>query len=105
MRLFVPGFEGNMNGKWLTSLWVTDKPAHTKDESGEYTEILADGSSVEFTFGMGVKSIITQPSATMSGKGRHFGLLFDGQVQSTRECGNVHFRVIGWRLELQQSGN
>ncbi len=82
MRLFVPGFEGNMNVKWLTSLWVTDKPAHTKDESGEYTEILADGSSVEFTFGMGVKSIITQPSATMTMTGNGFyeisGLAWSG---------------------------
>jgi sulfane dehydrogenase subunit SoxC len=66
MRLLLPGFEGNMNVKWLTSLWVTDAPVYTKHESGEYTEILADGSSVKFTFAMGVKSFITHPSATMS---------------------------------------
>ena len=69
MRLLLPGFEGNMNVKWLTSLWVTDAPAHTKHESGEYTEILADGSSVEFTFAIGVKSFITHPSATMTMSG------------------------------------
>ena len=69
MRLLLPGFEGNMNVKWLTSLWVTDAPAYTKHESGEYTEILADGSSVKFTFAMGVKSFITHPSATMSMSG------------------------------------
>ncbi len=69
MRLLLPGFEGNMNVKWLTSLWVTDAPAHTKHESGEYTEILADGSSVKFTFGMGVKSFITHPSSTMTMSG------------------------------------
>ncbi len=38
MRLLLPGYEGNMNVKWLTSLWVTDAPAHTKGESGEYTD-------------------------------------------------------------------
>ncbi|MDW4550273.1 sulfite dehydrogenase [Defluviimonas sp. D31] len=69
MRLLLPGFEGNMNVKWLTSLWATDAPAHTKHESGEYTEILADGSSVKFTFAMGVKSVITHPSATMTMSG------------------------------------
>ncbi|MCB4458343.1 sulfite dehydrogenase [Leisingera sp. McT4-56] len=72
MRLLLPGFEGNMNIKWLTSLWVTEAPVHTKDESGEYTEILADGSSVQFTFAMGVKSFITHPSATMTMSGPGF---------------------------------
>lgn len=66
MRLLLPGYEGNMNVKWITSLWVTDAPAHTKHESGEYTELLADGKSVKFTFAMGVKSFITHPSATMT---------------------------------------
>ncbi len=69
MRLLLPGFEGNMNVKWLTSLWVTDAPVYTKHESGEYTEILADGSSVKFTFALGVKSFITHPSATMTMSG------------------------------------
>ncbi|MCL5776954.1 sulfite dehydrogenase [Limibaculum sp. FT325] len=72
MRLLLPGFEGNMNVKWLTSLWVTDAPAYTKHESGEYTEILANGSSVKFTFAMGVKSVITHPSATMTMSGPGF---------------------------------
>lgn len=70
MRLLLPGYEGNMNVKWLTSLWVTDAPVYTKHESGEYTEILADGSSVKFTFAMGVKSFITHPSATMTMTGQ-----------------------------------
>jgi len=66
MRLLLPGYEGNMNVKWVTSLWVTEAPAHTKDESGEYTDMLADGTVLKFSFGMGVKSVITHPSATMS---------------------------------------
>jgi len=71
MRLLLPGYEGNMNIKWVTSLWVTDAPVHSKHESGEYTELLADGRTAEFTFAMGVKSVITHPSATltMSGPG------------------------------------
>jgi sulfane dehydrogenase subunit SoxC len=66
MRLLLPGFEGNTNVKWVTSLWVTTEPAHTKDESGEYTDSLSDGKVLQFSFGMGVKSVITHPSATMS---------------------------------------
>ena len=69
MRLLLPGYEGNMNVKWVTGLWVTDAPAHTKDESGEYTDILADGTVLQFSFGMGVKSVITRPSGTMSMSG------------------------------------
>lgn len=88
MRLLLPGFEGNMNVKWITSLWVTDAPAHTKHESGEYTEILADGSSVEFTFAIGVKSFITHPSATMSMSGKGFyeisGLAWSGAGEVKR---------------------
>jgi sulfane dehydrogenase subunit SoxC len=69
MRLLLPGYEGNMNVKWVTSLWVNDAPPHTKDESGEYTDILSDGKALKFSFGMGVKSVITHPSATMSMSG------------------------------------
>jgi len=62
MRLFVPGWEGNANVKWLHRLEVTDKPAFTKDESGLYSDILADGKIERFSFHMDVKSVITHPS-------------------------------------------
>jgi sulfane dehydrogenase subunit SoxC len=63
MRLFIPGVEGNMNIKWIRRLEVTDQPAYTKDESRAYTETLADGSIEGFSMYMGVKSVITHPSA------------------------------------------
>ncbi len=69
MRLLLPGYEGNMNIKWLTSLWVTSEPPHTKDASGEYTDILADGKVIKFSHTMSVKSVITHPSSTMSMSG------------------------------------
>jgi sulfane dehydrogenase subunit SoxC len=69
MRLLLPGYEGNMNVKWVTSLWVTDAPVYTKDESGEYTDTLPDGKALMFSYTMGVKSVITHPSATMSMSG------------------------------------
>ncbi len=66
MRLLLPGYEGNMNVKWVTSLQVVSGPAHTKDESGEYTDLLPDGKALQFSFTMGVKSVITHPSGGMS---------------------------------------
>lgn len=62
MRLFVPGWEGNTHVKWLHRLEVTDKPAYSKDESGLYSDILADGKIQRFSFHMDVKSVITHPS-------------------------------------------
>jgi len=62
MRLFVPGWEGNANVKWLHRLEVTDQPAFTKDESGLYSDILDNGKIQRFSFHMDVKSVITHPS-------------------------------------------
>jgi len=62
MRLFLPGYEGNMSVKWLRRIKVTAGPTMTKDETSKYTELLADGTSLLFTFPMGVKSVITSPS-------------------------------------------
>jgi len=65
MRLFVPGWEGNTNVKWLHRLEISDQPAYTKDESGLYSDILANGDIRRFSFHMDVKSVITQPSGRM----------------------------------------
>jgi sulfane dehydrogenase subunit SoxC len=65
VRLLVPGFEGNMNVKWLRRLKATEEPTHTKDETSKYTDLQPDGRALQFTFEMGVKSVITRPSSTM----------------------------------------
>jgi sulfane dehydrogenase subunit SoxC len=62
MRLFMPGWEGNVNVKWLHRLEVVDTPAYTKDESGLYTQVLKSGQIERFAFHMEVKSVITHPS-------------------------------------------
>lgn len=62
MRLFVPGWEGNVNVKWVHRIEITDTPAFTKDESGLYSEVLDNGKIERFTFPMAVKSVITHPS-------------------------------------------
>ncbi|MEM7218681.1 MAG: sulfite dehydrogenase [Pseudomonadota bacterium] len=65
MRLFVPGCEGNVSIKWLKALEVRDQPAHTREETSKYTDLLPDGSARQFTLRMEVKSIITSPSGRM----------------------------------------
>jgi sulfane dehydrogenase subunit SoxC len=62
LRLLLPGFEGNMNIKWLRRLHVTAEPAYSREETSKYTDLMPDGSAREFTFYMEAKSIITRPS-------------------------------------------
>ncbi len=65
VRLLLPGWEGNMNVKWLRRIKLIESPSYTKDETSKYTDTLPDGRSLQFTFEMGVKSVITKPSSTM----------------------------------------
>jgi len=69
VRMVVPGFEGNMNVKWLRRIKVTDRPTHTRDETSKYTELMPNGKSRQFTFTMGVKSVITRPATGLSMQG------------------------------------
>lgn len=82
VRLVIPGFEGNMSVKWLHRLKLTTGPTQTKDETSKYTDLLADGRAEQFTFTMGVKSVITRPSGGMKLSGRGFheisGLAWSG---------------------------
>ncbi|HEY8519816.1 MAG TPA: sulfite dehydrogenase [Gammaproteobacteria bacterium] len=65
LRLFLPGWEGNMSVKWLRRIKVTSQPAMTKDETSKYSDLLPDGKALQFTFPMAVKSVITSPSGGM----------------------------------------
>ena len=63
LRLFLPGFEGNMSIKWLRRLKVGAEPFMTREETSKYTDSLPDGSARQFTFMMEAKSVITRPAA------------------------------------------
>jgi sulfane dehydrogenase subunit SoxC len=82
IRLLLPGFEGNMNVKWLRRLKLVDAPVMTKDETSKYTILLKDGKAWQFVFPMEVKSVITQPSPGLTLKGPGFyeisGLAWSG---------------------------
>jgi sulfane dehydrogenase subunit SoxC len=62
MRLLLPGYEGNMNVKWLRRIKLTEAPTMTKDETSKYTILLNDGKSLQFCFALEAKSMITRPS-------------------------------------------
>lgn len=62
LRLFLPGFEGNTNVKWLRRLKVVAEPANSREETSKYTDLLPSGKARQFTFYMEAKSIITSPS-------------------------------------------
>jgi sulfane dehydrogenase subunit SoxC len=83
LRLIVPGWEGNINVKWLHRLHAADEPFYTKDETSKYTELMPDGKARIFTFEMDAKSIITRPSGgqKISGQGFHeiTGLAWSGR--------------------------
>src|SRR5215813_8967354 len=71
VRLLLPGFEGNMNVKWLRRLKLTAEPTMTKDEK-----------AWQFVFPLEVKSVITRPSPGLTLKGPGFyeisGLAWSG---------------------------
>lgn len=56
MRLYLPGYEGNMNVKFLRRIQVTDQPGMTYFESKIYTDPLPDGKDTQFYFVQEVKS-------------------------------------------------
>jgi sulfane dehydrogenase subunit SoxC len=62
MRLWLPGYEGNMNIKYLRRLKLTAEPAMSYYESRTYAQILPDGKSYRFYFLQEVKSFISSPS-------------------------------------------
>jgi sulfane dehydrogenase subunit SoxC len=62
MRLLVPGYQGNMNVKFLRRLKAIDQPAYSYFETKNYSQILPGGKTWRFHFLMEVKSFITYPS-------------------------------------------
>ncbi|HWY61334.1 MAG TPA: sulfite dehydrogenase [Rhizomicrobium sp.] len=96
VRLLMPGWEGNLNIKWLHRLKVTTGPMMTKDETSKYTQLQADGRARQFNFLMPVKSVITRPSGGMTMQGAGYyeisGVAWSGhgaiaKVEVSRDSG------------------
>ncbi len=65
LRLFLPGWEGNTNIKWLRRLEFSDAPFMTREETSKYTDLIEGGKARQFSYVMEAKSVITFPSGEM----------------------------------------
>jgi len=95
LRLLLPGFEGNMNVKWLHRLKLVEAPVYSREETSKYTDLMPDGKARAFTYYMEAKSIITSPSGG----------------QRIPEPGFVEIRGLAWsghgriaRVEISVNG-
>ncbi|WP_419769197.1 MAG: sulfite dehydrogenase [Candidatus Marinarcus sp.] len=61
VRLLLPGWEGNLNVKWIKRLEFAEKPWHSKEETSKYTMLQPSGKAIEFFWPMEVNSVITSP--------------------------------------------
>ena len=61
LRLMVPGWEGNVNVKWLRRIKIGDQPWHHREETSKYTDLMPDGKARQFTFVQEANSVITSP--------------------------------------------
>jgi len=62
MRLLLPGYEGNMNIKYVRRIKLLTEPSMSYYESQVYTTPLPTGKAYQFYFVNEVKSFITRPS-------------------------------------------
>jgi sulfane dehydrogenase subunit SoxC len=69
MRLLLPGYEGNMNIKYLRRIKLIEEPAMSYYESRTYSQLLPGGKAYRFYFLQEVKSFITRPSYGQTLKG------------------------------------
>src|SRR6202022_4341957 len=82
MRLLLPGYEGNMNVKYLRRIKLVEEPAMSFWEARTYAPILPNGKAYQFYLLQEVKSFITQPSPGLTLKGPGFheisGIAYSG---------------------------
>jgi sulfane dehydrogenase subunit SoxC len=88
MRLVLPGYEGNMQVKFLRRIKLIDQPAMTYYESRNYSPLLPGGKAYQFYFVQEVKSFITHPSPGLALKGPGFyeisGIAYSGNGRIAR---------------------
>lgn len=88
LRLLTPGWEGNVQVKWLRRLIVTDQPHMTRDETSKYSDLMPDGKARIFTLPQEAKSVVTFPSGgqTLPGPGLYelTGLAWTGKGRIER---------------------
>ena len=82
MRMLLPGYEGNMNVKWLHRIKLVEEPVMAINETLQYTYRVAGPKIWQFFYPQEVKSFITHPSPGLTLKGAGFyeisGLAYSG---------------------------
>jgi sulfane dehydrogenase subunit SoxC len=82
MRLLVPGYEGNMNVKWLHRIKLIEQPVEAINETLQYTYRVQGPKIWQYFFPMEVKSFVTHPSPGLTLQGKGFyeisGLAYSG---------------------------
>jgi sulfane dehydrogenase subunit SoxC len=83
MRLFLPGYQGNAQVKYVRRIKVTEGPTHTRDETSRYSIARHDGTTLQFFLVMEAKSVITQPAPELKMRGPGYykisGLAWSGK--------------------------
>ena len=106
MRLFLPGWEGNMSIKWLRRIELTSEPGMTFPEAKTYSQLLPNGKAYQFYFIEEVKSFITHPSPSLKlnapGYYEISGLAFSGDGHITRVDVSADGGKTWARAQLQQ---
>lgn len=100
VRLMLPGWEGNLQVKWLKRLEFSKEPFYAKEETAKYTVLTPSGKAIQHFYPLEVNSIITSPcpekpwtdlkkgdlveiqGLAWSGQGtiKHVDITFDGGV-------------------------
>jgi sulfane dehydrogenase subunit SoxC len=62
LRLVVPGWEAIRSVKWLSRIYVVDRPYMAWHESGNNADTVPDGKALWYRFELGPKSVMTRPS-------------------------------------------
>jgi sulfane dehydrogenase subunit SoxC len=106
LRLFLPGFEGNMSVKWLRRLKLGDAPFETREETSKYTDLMPDGLARQFNFVMEAKSVITFPSGGQQLSGLGFyeirGIAWSGRGRITQVEVSVDNGTTWMNANLQE---
>lgn len=106
VRLIVPGWQGNVNVKWLRRIQIGDQPWFTREETSKYTELMKDGKARGFTWLIYAKSVITFPCPEKPLKGAGLyeirGLAWSGKGRITAVDVSLDGGVNWTRARLQE---
>src|SRR5213593_1709360 len=104
-RLFLPGWEGNANVKWIRRIEIADRPFMTREETAKYTDPLGNGTARMFSFVMDAKSTLTfpvYPHRIAPGWWDITGLAWSGRGKITRVDVSTDGGSSWTRAELQE---